>query len=328
MTRFRTRIQWVDCAKGIAMLLVIVGHTVEQPLIRGLIFSFHMPLFFMLSGYTSKFVDTKEAFLNRLKRSAVSLLVPAYVLYLVRLPLLMLRDGTHDLAVQILLTMLFSSGSSTSLLGIKVPVFGMMWFLVVLFWMRTLYDLLHLLCRHNVHMLIAVSIIGLLGVGVSKIHVLPFSFDLTLAVLPFYGLGQKLKEVPAEWIRWYHDVIFFVLWLGTFGLVFLIKGQYLELAVRSYPLFPICLLTAAAGSISVCCLSRRLEKTGLLHTFFCYIGRHSIWLFVIHTLDSIWYTCLLELCEANLYLALLVRLVVDLLLLYLYAKFRSRLTVD
>lgn len=49
------RIEWIDCAKGIAMFLVILGHTVSsdwssiEKLIRAVIFSFHMPLFFILS---------------------------------------------------------------------------------------------------------------------------------------------------------------------------------------------------------------------------------------------------------------------------------------
>ena len=46
-----SRIDWVDLAKGIAILLVILGHTVKVPIIRAAIFSFHMLLFFILSGF-------------------------------------------------------------------------------------------------------------------------------------------------------------------------------------------------------------------------------------------------------------------------------------
>ncbi len=48
------RIEWIDFAKGIAILLVIIGHTVSwsggkwEALVRGGIFSFHMPFFFNL----------------------------------------------------------------------------------------------------------------------------------------------------------------------------------------------------------------------------------------------------------------------------------------
>ncbi|WP_270224197.1 acyltransferase family protein [Lactiplantibacillus pentosus] len=50
------RIEWIDIAKGIAILAVVVGHTLgpyNGQLFGSLIFAFHMPIFFMLSGYLS-----------------------------------------------------------------------------------------------------------------------------------------------------------------------------------------------------------------------------------------------------------------------------------
>ena len=51
-----SRIIWVDIAKGLAILLVVIGHTVQNgihgAIIRGVIFSFHMPLFFILLAST------------------------------------------------------------------------------------------------------------------------------------------------------------------------------------------------------------------------------------------------------------------------------------
>lgn len=45
------RLDWIDIAKGIAIILVIVGHTVPNPSpLRHAIFSFHMPVFFILAG--------------------------------------------------------------------------------------------------------------------------------------------------------------------------------------------------------------------------------------------------------------------------------------
>lgn len=44
------RIEEIDIAKGIGIILVISGHLCENGPIRNFIYSFHMPLFFMLSG--------------------------------------------------------------------------------------------------------------------------------------------------------------------------------------------------------------------------------------------------------------------------------------
>ena len=52
----KKRIEYIDYARGIAMLLVILGHcfqSVEYTL-NHFILSFHMPLFFFLSGIFAK----------------------------------------------------------------------------------------------------------------------------------------------------------------------------------------------------------------------------------------------------------------------------------
>ena len=50
------RLEWVDNAKGIGILLVIVAHVINHVSIflpvSTVIYTFHMPLFFILSGYT------------------------------------------------------------------------------------------------------------------------------------------------------------------------------------------------------------------------------------------------------------------------------------
>lgn len=47
------RILWIDAAKGVGAILVLAGHLPFIPLfVKAWIYSFHMPLFFWLSGYT------------------------------------------------------------------------------------------------------------------------------------------------------------------------------------------------------------------------------------------------------------------------------------
>lgn len=73
------RLDWIDIAKGIAMILVIVGHTVPNPSpLRHAIFSFHMPVFFILAGYTFRPKPWREL----LSGSVSRLLVPYVVLAL------------------------------------------------------------------------------------------------------------------------------------------------------------------------------------------------------------------------------------------------------
>jgi acyltransferase len=48
------RIGWIDIAKGITILLVIVGHTLIGYKVNDYIYAFHMPLFFICSGLLFK----------------------------------------------------------------------------------------------------------------------------------------------------------------------------------------------------------------------------------------------------------------------------------
>lgn len=45
---------WIDFAKGVGIILVIMAHTSGNDSMRAVINAFHMPLFFFLSGYTFK----------------------------------------------------------------------------------------------------------------------------------------------------------------------------------------------------------------------------------------------------------------------------------
>lgn len=59
------------------MLLVIVGHTLPYSnLLRNFIFSFHMPAFFFLTGYTARRPDTWQGFARRVKKDFMGLIVP------------------------------------------------------------------------------------------------------------------------------------------------------------------------------------------------------------------------------------------------------------
>ncbi len=52
---YSNRINWIDIAKGIGIILVVLSHLTENgQILRKVIFSFHMPLFFFLSGLVLK----------------------------------------------------------------------------------------------------------------------------------------------------------------------------------------------------------------------------------------------------------------------------------
>ncbi len=49
-----TRLPWLDILKGIGIILVLVGHIYSNDINYNWLYSFHMPLFFLVAGYTYK----------------------------------------------------------------------------------------------------------------------------------------------------------------------------------------------------------------------------------------------------------------------------------
>lgn len=48
------RLDWIDVARGFGIVAVVAGHVWTRGALRDAVHSFHMPLFFLLSGYLSK----------------------------------------------------------------------------------------------------------------------------------------------------------------------------------------------------------------------------------------------------------------------------------
>jgi len=52
MEKILNRVQWVDFAKGVAIILMVVAHVIWQGTnLIAFIYTFHMPFFFVMAGY-------------------------------------------------------------------------------------------------------------------------------------------------------------------------------------------------------------------------------------------------------------------------------------
>ena len=94
--KIQQRIIWLDTAKGCAVLLVVLGHVSFLPMpVLGIIYAFHMPLFFFLSGIL--LFRKQESFLPFLKKKVRTLIIPYYLFLLLQVVVLtpMTMMGFH-----------------------------------------------------------------------------------------------------------------------------------------------------------------------------------------------------------------------------------------
>lgn len=80
----KKRVEIIDITKAITIFCVIVGHTtgnLDTPLFRRMLYSFHMPLFFILAGLSIKpsVVTSSKGWLAFINKNLKSLMVPYFI---------------------------------------------------------------------------------------------------------------------------------------------------------------------------------------------------------------------------------------------------------
>lgn len=287
----KQRFDWLDIAKGIAILLVIAGHTVNNPsLMRQVIFSFHMPLFFILAGYTFRVKPWGEL----LKTSFTRLLVP-YILIVLswKIPLFLSTGAPVTLSVlaQGAKSLAFASGVAIEPLGV-VEV-GMAWFLAALFLSRVILNaLLIAFDRFGVGVigqaLVCVALV-LCGMSCSKLLgiYLPFDADLCCYTVFLMWCGHMVcaRELGPDKSRWFVALGIGVVWLVC------LQTSSLELAARHFDNPVVATVGALAGTYFVCWVSTLVEKLKnvwflrWIEGFLVFCGKNSMAIFCVHAID-------------------------------------------
>lgn len=202
---------WLDVAKGFGMILVVAGHAYNHSHLITYIYWFHMPAFFLFSGYVSKPVEQWPQIKSYFKKRVRSLLVP-YAIYLgLFTALRYLEEVLHgnlswhwymkDIGV-----LLFGGRFITG-------YYGVFWFITCLFFTQVLFQLMFLIFKTTKTRLLCILLlyvishvegwyVNTLGGSEPSLHVhIPWNVDASLLALCYYSIGYYakayLKQIPA-----------------------------------------------------------------------------------------------------------------------------------
>ena len=291
------RIGWIDCAKGIAICLVVIGHTVARTgdccpdnLVRGVIFSFHMPLFFVFSGMIMKLSQSREELLKRMEKSAWKLLAPAVVLFLaLRMYSLLLYGrgegvSKHQYLADTINALIYSSG--VDVMNLQIPAIGGLWFLVALFFGKSIFDYLHFRLNNSTFVIVCIGL-SIIGVGLGSIQWLPFSGDISLAVLAFFLFGYWMRDLDISRHSIRRAAAALLIWASLLSVIFWVSRHYLEFATREYPLFPLPFFCAAAGVLLVSYFAYYLGEIPGLSEALLFLGRNTMIIYCVHAADGV-----------------------------------------
>lgn len=286
-----------------------------------------MPLFFILSSWTTRYSSTSEEHWRLTKRSYKHLIVPVLWVFLVGR---LLNYSYHpiqyssfpDYTISELLRLVYSSAGplSVSWLEHDIPELGIPWFLVALFCSRIVYDRLQLNFTGN-KLIVATILVSLIGVACGLILQLPLSFDIALAVVFYMFVGNMMKRYNQQLATIDNNVLIkfmaytFLGWIALWAVVFFFTHNALGLGGREYPLFPISYIGGIAGTLFVVLGSRYLEKYKLANAL-AFIGKYSLYLLIIHHFDCLWIDVWQGIPNKVAYIIL--RLLTDLSLFYAF----------
>ena len=172
------RISWVDNAKALGIILVFYGHIVEKifqtyygipatGLQYKLIYSFHMPLFFLLSGYLVKETQHRKLFMF-MKNKFMTRIVPFFFFNILILPCYFISAKISNQSIDV--SRLFQiSPVVFALLFAGRPVLNpIMWFLACLFSVEVInYFLYPVLRKSRIVQCMAMVLFYIMGWGLS-----------------------------------------------------------------------------------------------------------------------------------------------------------------
>ncbi len=285
----KQRVKYWDIAKGIVILLVILGHIENMnPIIIVAIFSFHMPFFFIANAYFIKNYNIKE----HLKRSGKTLIFPYFVVCIIS-AIICVNENISQVPNYIIffrcIIDMFVGMSKISTRFTSFQSVWLVWFLICLFAAKIIYvALMKKIAKYplilQLIIMLVLSVIGML-IGL-KYAYLPWSLDVSLVALPFMWFEDSLHKYKIiENIRLSMYILCFIVW-AMLG----VTGFEIEMSMRSYPGYILVLIEAVAGSIIFIGISVFIEKkTEKLSKFLAWCGKNSIIILAIHCFEMRFY---------------------------------------
>lgn len=247
----KQRNETYDLMKGIAMILMMLCHLVyTEGSVKQFIYSFHMPLFFILAGVFAKNIEEISSFKDYTSKNAKRLLLP----YVVTMLMLCAWGGVQAVAKQDvsfflrhLFSMLTASADGWQTKWGLVYA-GPMWFLIALFWVREIFYGIQRVCKcmkkYRDELVVGLSVA--LSIASVLIHPylpsLPFCIMQACTALAFYAVGWYIHNHPQPW--WVYGISV-VVW--PFAIFF--GGVGIDSCALQY--YPLSFIGACGGTYAV-----------------------------------------------------------------------------
>ncbi len=265
----KPRIEFIDLAKGICILLVVLMHcgfTKGLPLLGAL----RMPLYFILSGL---FFKDYGSLFNLIIKKTNRLIIP--LMFFASIELLIISFQTP-----------LSILDNIALPFIKPGIMNFpTWFLLCLFWVNIFYYFIHTKCHKIYTKIIFVTLLGFIGATLSYYEVyLPLFMSSAFSATPFFFVGVMLRKTPILY-KTNHDksllLLGLTLLIATITYCYLIHTPRISFLSNSYSgNYLEIFIVAVCSVVGLMLLCKAIKWL----PFISYIGRYSIIVLGMHIL--------------------------------------------
>ncbi|MCM1466582.1 MAG: acyltransferase family protein [Alistipes sp.] len=282
----KQRVKWIDIAKGICMISVILGH-LGVPEINDVVYAYHLSLFFILSGYTMKKNAVNMEYLNK---KFNSLLRPYFITCFCIILLdifncFMLWHNTSgeyvtNIIANDIIKAFWASGAITNFGAIEIGLrIGVIWFLPALFFSLIFVQVIINYIENKKIQCIIVAVCAFAGMVSARFIWLPFSIQSALMAAPYILLGYEIRQ--RNWINRLNLKVF----LGCLIIFLLgIKGHIslISFVNADAPDFFLSFIVGVASSLCVIYISIKVKTCRPLEL----IGKYSLYFMCIHLLEA------------------------------------------
>lgn len=288
-----------DIAKGIGMFLVVMGHVHGMNRTYGVIYSFHMPLFFLISGYFFKLIDKKNFIKKKLKSLILPYLITALIIQILSIVKTALSRGEIlTYIIGFLPSIFYGSAYESKFFGVQ-PVFAL-WFLLGLFIAECLY---YFFCLKRKYTTFFALLCFLGGIWTHQHVILPLTLQPAMCGVLYLHIGHLCKE--NHWLdnmSLISAVTAVLIWiisrygeLLTYSLD--MSGTYYNHTVSS-------IVASLSASYVVIYFAKMISfhSNNLVTRIFHYWGRYSLVFLSFHVIDQRilnWETVLINLHITN-----------------------------
>ena len=268
------RINWIDQAKGIGILLVVIGHMNIPQELSKIIFSFHMPLFFFISGYLyneKKYsVNFENVFYSKLK-SLVWPFITFTIFYLI-------------LSVFINQNSIINSFDYVNFFKGNRSLNTPLWFLTALFSTEIIFSQIirFFNIRKAIFLILLILIIGFFN-AIFWRYSFFLNIDIALVTILFFLVGWLFKKY-----NWGKSIfkkgrtLLYIIIAAIILLLTSLTNEKINILENIYGNLILMLLAVIFGISLTILLAKQILNFKFLRIVFEYFGKNSLIILGVH----------------------------------------------